>query len=146
MSGRNFVVLAAGAVLVAAACSSGAGTPSSPASSLARSSVPAFASQGAATATPAESVCAGTTDPGAIAVEIKDFEFAPANISARTGQVIAFTNTGFEHHNATLDAGGCATRSLATDDRDGLVFATTGRYPFHCTVHPWMTGTIAIVG
>ena len=65
-------------------------------------------------------------------------------ITARVGQVIAFTNTGFEHHNATLDAGGCGTRTLA-DRRARRSRVRDGRDAtrYHCTVHTWMTGTIA---
>jgi plastocyanin len=118
---------AAGIVLVLAACTSGPGSASpSPAAS------------------PGCERTAQTAEPGSVAVSIKDFEFEPAAIEARAGQVIAFTNTGFEHHNATLDGGGCATTTLATDERDGLVFTTAGRYGFHCSVHTWMTGTISI--
>ena len=155
MSRRNLAALAA-AVAVAAACSSGGGTPSpaapSVAPSIAVSIAPAsIARTSVASLSPsvppsAASVCAETADPGALAVSIEDFEFVPATISGRPGQVVAFTNTGFEHHNATVDGGGCATKTLGTAQHDGLVFTIVGSYPFHCTVHPWMTGTIRIAG
>jgi plastocyanin len=119
--------LVAGLALVLATCATGPGSTSSTSS-----------------ASPGCEKTAHTDEPGSVAVSIKDFEFEPAAIEARAGQVIAFTNTGFEHHNATLDTGGCATTTLATDERDGLVFTTAGRHGFHCSVHTWMTGTIAV--
>ena len=58
-------------------------------------------------ASPGASVCRQTDDPGGVAVTIADFEFKPASIEAKVGQVVAFTNTGFEPHNATTVDGGC---------------------------------------
>lgn len=118
---RQFASVILGAALVAAGCSSGGGSGSS-----------------------AAAACRQTTDAGAVTVSIKDFEFTPAAIVAKVGQVVAFTNTGFEPHNATLDAGGCATSTLQTDKTDGLVFGAVGVYPFHCSVHAQMTGTITV--
>jgi plastocyanin len=118
---RQFASVILGAALVAAGCSSGGGSGS-----------------------PAAAACRQTGDAGAVTVSIKDFEFAPSAIVAKVGQVVAFTNTGFEQHNATLDAGGCATSTLDTDKTDGLVFGAVGVYPFHCSVHAQMTGTITV--
>jgi plastocyanin len=93
---------------------------------------------------PDPSVCMGSTDDAVVKVTIEDFAFQPSLVEAETGEVIAFSNTGFESHNATLDSGACATPTLETAGRAGVVFATTGEFPFHCSVHAWMTGTIVI--
>ena len=90
--------------------------------------------------------CAESARAGSVAVRIEDFDFSPAAIQAKAGQVIRFTNTGFESHNATVDGGGCKTRTLKTGEHDGLLFTTAGSHPFHCTIHTWMTGVITIVG
>ncbi len=118
---RQFASVILGAVFVAGGCSSGDGPGS-----------------------PAAAACRETTDAGVVAVSIKDFAFEPSAIVARVGQVVAFKNTGFEPHNATLDTGGCATSTLQTDKTDGLVFGAVGVYAFHCTVHAQMTGTITV--
>ena len=83
-------------------------------------------------------------DACAVAVSIKYFEFVQPTIMAKVGQVITFTNNGAEPHNATLDAGGCNTATLNTSQADGLVFTAAGTYPFHCTVHTQMKGTITV--
>ena len=129
MPRRYLAALAAASILVLAACSAGSGTASSVASSA--------ASVGAA-------VCGETAAEGAVAVSIKDFSFEPATISAKVGQVISFTNTGFEPHNAALLTGACSTKTLRTGERDGLLFTAIGSYPFKCTIHTQMTGTITI--
>jgi plastocyanin len=125
---RYLALLAVVSILILAACSPGSGTASSVA--------PSAGSAGA--------VCGETAAAGAVAVSIKDFSFEPAAISARVGQVISFTNTGFEPHNAALLTGACSTKTLRTGERDGLLFTAIGSYPFKCTIHTQMTGTITI--
>ena len=137
MSRRSLGTLIAGLALVLAACSSSGSSPA--ASAAAPSAVAPSAATSAAAGT-----CSETKDAGAVAVSIKDFEFDPATITAKVGQVVAFSNTGAAPHNATLDAGGCATATLQPSQADGLVFTAAGTYPFHCTVHTQMKGTITV--
>jgi plastocyanin len=146
MSRRSFSALVAGLALVVAACSSSGSSPA--VSSVAPSSAASAGAPAAAStaASPAAGTCHETKEAGAVAASIKDFAFVPAAISATVGQVVAFSNTGFEPHNATLDTGGCATSTLQSGNTDGLVFTVAGTYPFHCTVHTQMHGTITVTG
>lgn len=150
MSKRPVVALVVAALLGLAACGSGggaspqatvAGTSATPTAS--PSGTPPAPPSPAASSTSAASVCNETGDPGVVAVSIADFEFKPASITAKVGQVVAFSNTGFESHNATVEAG-CATRTLQTGESDSLIFSVPGSYKFGCTVHAWMTGTFTI--
>lgn len=88
--------------------------------------------------------CRPTKKAGTVAVRIVDFAFKPAAIKARVGQVITFRNTGFEPHAPTLDTVDCLTPTLDTGQSAGLVFSSAGTFAFHCVIHGWMTGTIAI--
>jgi plastocyanin len=148
MSKRLLAAVVASAPLVFAACGSGAGA-SSEGSASGSSQAPAASASAspsggpAASASQTEVVCRQTGDPGVVKVSIADFEFKPASIAAMVGQIVAFSNTGFEPHNATVEAG-CATRTLQTGESDGLVFSVAGTYKFGCTVHAWMTGTFTI--
>ncbi|MFL5673429.1 MAG: plastocyanin/azurin family copper-binding protein [Chloroflexota bacterium] len=128
--------------LLSAACSSSGGS-AAPASASAGSAAPASAS--AASAAPAAgAACAEATGTGTVTASIKDFEFQPAAITAKVGDVVTFTNTGVAPHNATLDAGGCGTKTLQKGEADGLRFTAAGTYPFHCTIHSQMKGTITV--
>ena len=152
---RLFAIVVAGAVLGLAACVSSAPSPTGVVSPPGAASPPAASASPSSTpivnpiATPAPSpssgaaVCTKSGETGAVAVSIADFEFRPATIAATVGQVVTFSNTGFEPHNATV-AAGCATRTLQTGESDGLVFSVPGAYPFACTVHAWMTGRFTI--
>jgi plastocyanin len=133
MSKRSLAALAASVVFVLAACSSST-----------TSSAPSSAAAAASAQAPAASACKETTDAGAVAVEIIDFSFKPADVAAKVGQVIAFKNTGAKPHTATLDVGSCTTPNITTGNSDGLVFSAAGTYKFHCAIHPKMTGTIVI--
>jgi plastocyanin len=130
---RPVLALAASAALILAACSSGGAAPST-------GGVP---SAGAASA--AASACSESTAAGGVTVTVVDFMFQPSNVTAKTGQVIAFSNTGSVSHTATLDNGGCATGTINAGKSDGLVFTTAGTYTFHCSIHPTqMKGTIVV--
>jgi len=148
------------ALLVVAGCTSIEGASAGPSTSAAtatpvRTALPPAAASpstsGAASPSsayvpgcPARSVCTRSTEPTVVAVTVEDFDFVPAVVEAETGEVITFSNTGFESHNATLDSGACGTVTLETGGRDGIVFGTTGTFAFHCTVHLSMTGRIVI--
>jgi plastocyanin len=81
---------------------------------------------------------------GSVAASVKDFAFDPAAITAKVGDTVTFTNSGAAPHNATLDAGGCATPDIQPGSSGGLTFSAAGTYPFHCTIHPDMKGTITV--
>jgi plastocyanin len=165
---RRLAVMAITATIILAACSSGVGPASAGSSGASPTAAAAASAEGTVTAsatvppsattapsagtpsnTPPSSpsaaaiACSATSKAGTVAVRIEDFSFTPDAIRVRVGQVIRFTNTGFESHNATVD-GGCRTRTLATGAHDGLVFTAPGSVPFHCSIHTWMTGTITI--
>jgi plastocyanin len=140
MSHRTLGALVAGAILVLAGCSSSGGTASGGASASGGTTA-----LGGTTASGAASTCSESTAAGTVAVTVADFSFTPSTITASTGQVIAFSNTGATGHTATLDGGQCATGTINPGKSDGLVFTTAGTYKFHCAIHPTqMTGTITV--
>ena len=68
----------------------------------------------------------------------------PSAITAKVGDVIAFTNDDSASHTATLDQGDCGTDTLSNGATEGLTFSVAGTYPFHCAIHSSMTGTITV--
>ena len=140
MHQRALAGLALGVVLLVAACSSsGATTAPSAAAPTAEASTAASASAAGGGA-----ACSQSADAGQVAVAIKDFAFGPADIQAKVGQVITFTNSDSAPHTATLDDGACSTGTISPGSSDGLVFSAAGAYPFHCKIHPNMKGTITV--
>jgi plastocyanin len=88
---------------------------------------------------------AGVGDAGAT-VEIKDFKFTPDPVTAKVGDIVAWTNQDTSaQHTASLVDGSCGTDKLATGITGALVFNVPGTYPYQCNVHPsQMKGTITI--
>ncbi len=75
---------------------------------------------------------------------IEGFAFGPSTVEAKVGDVIAFTNKDSASHTATLDDDGCTTDGIGNGATGALVFSEAGSYPFHCRIHPDMTGTFEI--
>lgn len=146
MHHRPLVTLAASAVLLLAACSSGAATaaPTTEATAAPTAAPTVEASTAPSAEASASAACAENATAGAVSVTIKDFTFIPANIQSKVGQTVTFTNDDSAPHSATLDDGSCTTPNLSKAASDGLLFNAAGTYPFHCRVHPDMKGTITV--
>jgi plastocyanin len=80
--------------------------------------------------------------------------FATTEATIDQGQKVTFQNsdrTAF--HDVTADKGGSDGRALFESETieggksvpvERVEFLTTGDYPFHCSVHPFMTGTLHV--
>lgn len=119
--GRMMVISMIIAVLSLAGCSSGSSTPTAP-----PAPVPT------APATPATTITATNFDFG-----------APITVSP--GTIVTFVNHDEAQHNVTADADkafGSPTVVKATTTFTAP--AAPGSYPFHCTFHPTMHGTLIV--
>jgi plastocyanin len=134
---RGIATLATAVAL--AACSGGASSAPTTAGTQA-----APGSQAPAATTGGAAVCADSTGTTTVDATVGDFKWGP--VSAKVGDVITWTNTDSAAHKVGLDDGSC-TMSGNIDGGGGkasLVFSVPGTYPFHCTIHSSMKGTITI--
>ena len=106
---------------------------SGPASSAAPSSAPSAA--GGAGGAPA----AGTP-----AVTIKGFAFNPATITVPAGTTISWTNEDGVRHTVTLDSGATTSDALSTGATWSQTFTAAGTFPYHCSIHPSMKGSVTV--
>ncbi|HYK96174.1 MAG TPA: plastocyanin/azurin family copper-binding protein [Candidatus Dormibacteraeota bacterium] len=100
---------------------------------------------GAATTGPAATVCNDSTGTTVVAATVQNRTWSQP-VSAKVGDVITWTNSDSVPHKVALDDGSC-TMSANIGPSGGthsLVFTKAGTYPFHCAIHPSMTGTITI--
>jgi plastocyanin len=88
--------------------------------------------------------CTTSSEAGGVSAGIENFAFTPAEVTASVGETITWTNADSAAHTVTLDDGACDTGNIAQNASAGLVFDAAGSYPFHCKIHPNMTGTITI--
>lgn len=141
MIDRRLAALALSASVVLTACGGAAAT------TMPSAAPPSAAASAAASEAPsaAGGACAPSTAAATVPVTIAGFAF-PATITAKVGDVIGFTNEDGAPHTATLDDGSCTTENLAQGATGSLVFSAAGSYPYHCKIHPTMTGTIEVAG
>jgi plastocyanin len=108
----------------------------------------AGATQPAATAgatTAAEGPCTDSTDATDVSAAAEGNAWVPPTVTAKVGDVITWANADSVPHAVGLDDGSCAmTGTIAGGQSKSLVFSEAGSFPFHCTIHPSMKGTITI--
>jgi plastocyanin len=138
-------VLAAVAAIAVAGCGSSSSDSGSGSSSGGGAySAPKATATAAATAA-ATTAKAPADSGGALSVNIANFAFAPADIQAKVGQKITFTNQDSTAHTATATAG-ATFDSGSLDQGKSFSFTPTkaGTIKFMCSFHPNMVGTITV--
>ncbi|MFD9964671.1 plastocyanin/azurin family copper-binding protein [Amycolatopsis sp. NPDC058986] len=80
------------------------------------------------------------------AVSIKDFAFAPGDVTVKAGATVTWRNEDQDPHTVTStgNAGPLRSPTLNKGDTYRYVFATPGRYEYLCTIHPFMTATVTV--
>ena len=94
--------------------------------------------------TAGSAVCADSTGTTTVDATVGDFKWGP--VSAKVGDVITWTNSDSAKHRVALDDGSCTMSGdiAGGGGKASLVFNVAGTYPFHCTIHSGMKGTITI--
>ena len=82
--------------------------------------------------------------PAANTVTISGMAFSPASITIKAGQTVTWVNQDSIAHTVTSDQGLWDPGSLAPGASYQQTFATAGQYAYHCTIHPFMTGTVVV--
>jgi plastocyanin len=84
---------------------------------------------------------------GSSIVVIRDFAFTPALMTVKPGSKVTWVNCeqpGSESHTSTADAGAWSSPLLAPGATYTRQFDAVGPYPYHCTPHPGMTGSVRV--
>jgi len=78
-------------------------------------------------------------------VKIDNFAFRPATLTAAGGTRVAVTNEDGVAHTLTADDGhSFDTGSIDPGSSSMVTAPKAGRYPFHCSIHPFMHGTLVV--
>lgn len=80
------------------------------------------------------------------AVEAKNFAFTPSTIRVKAGEKVTYTNLDSVGHSVTSNDGTSFDTGVIGKDKSTTLIAPTkpGSYPFHCTPHPNMKGTLIV--
>src|SRR3989440_1951842 len=71
--------------------------------------------------------------------------FSPDPIRVTAGSTVTWMNNTAPRHTATSDTGAWTTGSIGPGGTSAAVaFPTAGTFPYHCAIHPSMTGTVIV--
>ena len=98
---------------------------------------------GGAVVTPAASTPAATD---AVAVEIRDFAFGPAEATVAPGTEVRWTNADDVDHSVVAEDGTFASANLDEGATFPFTFTEPGTYPYACGIHDSMHGTVVVEG
>jgi plastocyanin len=77
-------------------------------------------------------------------VTISNFSFQPAKLEVSPGTRIVWTNKDSDPHTVTSTKGVWASDALDTGSQFARSFKNTGTFPYFCSIHPFMHGTIIV--
>jgi plastocyanin len=77
-------------------------------------------------------------------VNVQFAAFGPPQVDVLPGETVSWTNVSLREHTVTSEGGLFASGGLVPGARFSFAFAVVGAYPYHCTIHPAMTGEIDV--
>ena len=98
--------------------------------------------------TPAASASAQPAAGSGTAITIKNFAFDPPALTVKAGTVVTWTNQDGAAHTIVSDTGSpepFTSSPFSTGQSYSFTFTRPGTYPYHCSIHPSMTGTVTVV-
>jgi plastocyanin len=70
--------------------------------------------------------------------------YLPNPATVAQGAVVTWSNTDSTAHDIVSDSGAFDSGRMAPNDNFKFTFASKGTFPYHCSIHPGMTGTIVV--
>ena len=70
--------------------------------------------------------------------------YRPTELNVAVGTTVTWMNMDSVSHTSTSDVTGWNSRSIAPGGQFTFAFQTAGTFPYHCTIHPGMVGTVVV--
>jgi plastocyanin len=86
----------------------------------------------------------GSLQAATATVKIRNFKFEPANLAIAVGETVQFINVDEEPHTATSTDGAFNSKALDTNQTWNYTAAKPGTFPYICSIHPFMKGTLTV--
>jgi len=77
-------------------------------------------------------------------VKIDNFSFGPATFTVPVGTTVTWTNHDDIPHTVVSTDKVFKSKVLDTDEKFSFTFSKAGTYPYFCSIHPKMTGTVVV--
>lgn len=79
-------------------------------------------------------------------VDIAGFAYSPSTVNVNVGDTVTWTNADAQAHTASANDGSWDTGVVAGGGSAAVTFSAAGTFPYHCDIHPAMTGTLVVQG
>jgi plastocyanin len=90
---------------------------------------------------PTQSALSSQSTP--VMVKASNFAFQPQSVSVKVGTTITFQNGDSAPHTLTANNGAFDSGQVGSGQSSSFTVSSAGTFPFHCKLHPSMTGTIS---
>lgn len=70
--------------------------------------------------------------------------YAPNPVTVAVGGTVTWTNNDSTAHTSTSNGGAWNSGAIAPGGTFSRTFSTAGSFPYHCTIHPGMVGTVNV--
>jgi plastocyanin len=87
---------------------------------------------------------AGAAPAANTEVQIDQFAFVPQRITVKAGATVTWINEDDAPHTVASSDKLFKSKALDTGDKFSFTFTTPGTYAYFCSVHPHMTGAVAV--
>jgi plastocyanin len=87
---------------------------------------------------------AKTPQPATTEVKVDNFSFGPTTLTVAAGTTVTWTNQDDIPHTVVSTDKVFKSKVLDTDEKFSYTFAKAGTYPYFCSIHPKMTGTVVV--
>ena len=77
-------------------------------------------------------------------VKIDNFSFGPSALTVAVGTTVTWTNRDDIPHTVVSTDKLFKSKTLDTDEKFSFTFDKAGTYPYFCSIHPKMTGTVVV--
>jgi plastocyanin len=87
---------------------------------------------------------ANTAEPASAEVKVDNFSFGPATLTVAVGTTVTWTNRDDIPHTVVSTDKAFKSKVLDTDEKFSFTFSKAGTYPYFCSIHPKMTGSVVV--
>jgi plastocyanin len=82
--------------------------------------------------------------PKIVLIDVKNFMFAPASMTVKSGATVTWTNMDQEPHTVVSSDGLFRSGAIDTGESFSFTFEKPGTYQYLCTIHPRMVGIVVV--
>ena len=79
-----------------------------------------------------------------VQVAMKNLKFDPATVTVKVGDTVTWTNEDSAQHDVIADNGEFKSDLFGKGETFSFTFTKAGTYPYSCTVHAGMTGSVTV--